>query len=249
MNVLTSDLQYIPDNNRKSSYIIESVKFFAKLFVHDVEKNKVGQQKYYKNLRLHHFEIQDYIANHFDSKFVHIEQETFSMWPQIYPGHIEYIMDTMISTLDMMGYINSILSNPNVKPRETKLSLLLRKDYKIEPEIISELIYKIKHKYNHLSVMKVTGILYEDFLKSFIDIINLVSGSIQKFIDYEKILNDSDKLLHLGKNNGIISYGLDTGKKETDCNRYSKHSTKYKNRYYSNIFQFDRYISFKKIFR
>ena len=212
MNVPVSDIQYIPDNNVKNFYLLETTKFFTKLFVHDIEKNKVGEQKYYKNLRLHHFEIQDYIAFHFDAIFSNIERETFGMWPNIYLGHIRYVIDTMISTFDMMNYINSILSNPNVKPRENKSSLLLRKDYKIEPEIITELIYKIKKKYNHPQVMKVINTLYEEFLKSFNDVINLVNNSIKKFIDYEKMINNSDKLLNLGENNNYMGYGLDLGK-------------------------------------
>lgn len=214
LEIHTSELQKMQygysnprPTNPKDIYLMETRKFFNKVFQHNPSENKVFRSEHFKNVRFHYIDIREYFEKYYFFDLGHLIDIMHQMWQyiSIYPqeintsinilfrfkNHCQLILDIMngkikrndIKKLQIIKYVDYDSKEP---PKQ----LTPEEEFENDVEYISYLLDKMFTKYNHKDIqqkLQKQAIILNDGLQSvikdcneLIDMLNKLNSSIME---------------------------------------------------------------------
>ena len=200
---------------RKQIYIDQMVKLFAIILKYDKEKNKISISDYFKNVRIHYLDVRDYLQLHISNVYNEaLDISSRFMTYGISAHGLMAINDILTKEKQMLDITIQIFMDTSYKLPADKKPHIRESNFsyytsEIEPDIVINLLNKIKNRYNHKDIQKIINDIFDNLmeeLKKLSDDIGLV---IEKFEDYIKILSiNNPNTLIKDEKTGEYNYGF-----------------------------------------
>ena len=191
----------------KQIYIFQIFKLFSNIFKYNPKTKKVNISDIFNNVRLHYFDIRDYIEEHVYVYLLQLINITSGDAIEEKMDDIIYLLEKIKKEIDL--FIEIYFSS---NTRSNKKTVTIKEYKGPEYQLIENMLYKMKNVYNH---KKIKEILNKIFKEIFIDLKD-ISSKIDNYINtisQDIILIDSSHnklvLQHKGKYTLSHYYNLD----------------------------------------
>ena len=172
------------EDNFKDIYIEEIVRFFRKIFVHHIGKNKVLVSDLFKKVRLHFLDVRGFYYLDLRDSMDYVEEisDEFVCKQHISFSQFKDIIKTLSGLRENLGIVIEIMSQ--VSRSRPKVKLIKEINSQINVDALRYIANKIQEKYKHEDVKKHMNQLIKKNIAGFVQLTKDIDTDIEKFKSY-----------------------------------------------------------------
>ena len=208
LEIYPHELSDKDEDDYKNIYIEEIVKFFKRIFVHHVEKNKVLVSDLFKKVRLHYLDVRGiyYVSLRDSMDYVKEISDEFVCQQHISFNQLKDVIETLSVLKKDLDVVIKIMSQVNrLRP---KVKLIKTMTSEMDVDALRYVASKIQEKYKHEDVKKHMNKLIEKNISGFVDLTKDINEAIEKFKSYYRNeVQIDNKLVRSDDTREVHNYG------------------------------------------